>query len=206
MRNVLSYTSSKRKVDMSCGLKRIFRADTAMEARQRFDELAEQLEGKADKALECLENGLEDALSVMALPEKYRKRLRTSNMIERLNEEIRRRERVVRIFPNQPSVLRLIGAVLAEQLAQLVLGRAEGKVPHKHALSHVSTSEQVCAWGSLRNYGGGHVGHTDLTHRLPVDHKHSRDLTLNAGLRASRCPTNHVNLWTYCVKRNQPVR
>ena len=118
MRNVLSYTSSKRKVDMSCGLKRIFRADTAMEARQRFDELAEQLEGKADKALECLENGLEDALSVMALPEKYRKRLRTSNMIERLNEEIRRRERVVRIFPNQPSVLRLIGAVLAEQHEQ----------------------------------------------------------------------------------------
>ena len=51
----------------------------------------------------------------MALPEKYRKRLRTTNMQERLNEEIRRRERVIRIFPNDDSALRLIGALLAEQ-------------------------------------------------------------------------------------------
>ncbi len=72
MRNVLSYTPSKHKVEMTQGLKRIFRADSAREARQRFDELAEQLDGKANKALECLENGLEDALSVMTLPEKYR--------------------------------------------------------------------------------------------------------------------------------------
>ncbi len=118
MRNVLSYTPSKHKADMCQGLKRIFRSDTAGEARQRFDELAKQLEGKANKALECLENGLEDALTVMSLPEKYRRRLRTSNMVERLNEEIRRRERVVRIFPNQESALRLIGAVLAEQHEQ----------------------------------------------------------------------------------------
>ena len=50
----------------------------------------------------------------MALPEKYRRRLRTTNMVERLNEEVRRRERVVRIFPNSESAHRLIGAVVAE--------------------------------------------------------------------------------------------
>lgn len=114
MRNVLSYTPSKHKVALSAGLKRIFRSDTAGEARSRFNELAEQLENKAAKAMECLENGLEDALTVMMLPEKYRTRLRTSNMVERLNEEVRRRERVVRIFPNQQAALRLIGSVLAE--------------------------------------------------------------------------------------------
>ena len=54
-------------------------------------------------------------MAVMVLPEKYRKRLRTTNMQERLNEEIRRRERVIRIFPNDASALRLIGALLAEQ-------------------------------------------------------------------------------------------
>jgi transposase-like protein len=65
--------------------------------------------------LETLENGLEDALAVMSLPEKYRKRLATTNMQERLNEEIRRREKVIRIFPNEESAMRLIGAMLAEK-------------------------------------------------------------------------------------------
>ena len=51
----------------------------------------------------------------MVLPEKYRRRLATTNMQERLNEEIRLRERVIRIFPNEASATRLIGAMLAEQ-------------------------------------------------------------------------------------------
>jgi transposase-like protein len=51
----------------------------------------------------------------LVLPEKYRLRLRTTNMLERLHEEIRRRERVIRIFPNERPALRLIGALLAEQ-------------------------------------------------------------------------------------------
>lgn len=70
-----------------------------------------------------LENGLEDALAVLILPEKYRRRLRTTNMAERLNEEIRRRERVIRIFPNEDSALRLIGAMLAEQHETWSTGR-----------------------------------------------------------------------------------
>ena len=49
------------------------------------------------------------------LPEKYRRRLRTTNMQERLNEEIRRRERVIRIFPNAKLAHRLLGALLVEQ-------------------------------------------------------------------------------------------
>ena len=74
-----------------------------------------QFAKSAPKAVACLEAGFEDAMAVMALPEKYRKRLRTTNMQERLNEEIRRRERVIRIFPNDESALSLIGALLAEQ-------------------------------------------------------------------------------------------
>ncbi len=52
--------------------------------------------------------------TVLSLPEKYRRRLRTTNSLERLNEEIRRRERVIRIFPNRDSAIRLIGAMLME--------------------------------------------------------------------------------------------
>jgi transposase-like protein len=81
---------------------------------ERSDELAAQMEGKATKAIQCLENGLEDALAVMALPAKYRRRMKSTNMQERLIQEVRRRERVIRIFPNEASALRLIGALLAE--------------------------------------------------------------------------------------------
>jgi putative transposase len=69
----------------------------------------------APAAVATLERGFDDATAVLALPEPYRKRLRTTNAVERLNEEIRRRERVIRIFPNRESALRLVGALLMEQ-------------------------------------------------------------------------------------------
>ena len=62
-----------------------------------------------------LESGFDDATAVLALPAPYRKPLRTTNSLERLNQEIRRRERVIRIVPNRESAKHLIGAVLMEQ-------------------------------------------------------------------------------------------
>ena len=114
MCNVLSHTSARHKKEIGEGLKRIFNSDNAKDARQRFDELAEQMEKKAQKAIDCLERGLEDSLAVMALLSKDWKRLKSINMQERLIQEIRRRERVFRSFPNDASALRLMGALLAE--------------------------------------------------------------------------------------------
>ena len=113
-RNVLGRTPRHLRAQMALGLRRIFQADDRPAARAAFTAVAAALEGKADRALAILEEGLEDALAVLSLPEKYRVRLRTTNGMERLNEEIRRRERVIRIFPNEASALRLIGALLAE--------------------------------------------------------------------------------------------
>jgi putative transposase len=114
MRNVLSFTPARHKAAMAAGLKRVFASDDVSEARTKSVELAEQLDKRADRAIECLEQGLEDALAVYALPTKFRRRLKSTNMQERLIQEVRRRERVIRIFPNEDSVLRLIGALLAE--------------------------------------------------------------------------------------------
>jgi transposase-like protein len=114
-RNVLGRTPRHLRAQMATGLRHIFQAADLPTARTAFTALAAALEGKADRALAVLEEGLEDALTVLGLPEKYRTRLRTTNGMERLNEEIRRRERVIRIFPNEASALRLIGALLAEQ-------------------------------------------------------------------------------------------
>lgn len=69
-----------------------------------------------------LEAGFGDATAVLALPEPYRRRLRTSNGMERLNEEVRRRERVIRIFPNRESAIRLLGAVFIERHEQWSTG------------------------------------------------------------------------------------
>ena len=80
-------------------------------------------ETSAPKAMDVLENGFDDVTAVLCLPLKYRKRLRTSNSIERLNEEIRRRERVIRIFPNEGSVIRLIGALLIEHHEKWITGK-----------------------------------------------------------------------------------
>jgi transposase-like protein len=69
------------------------------------------------------EEDLEEVTAVLALPGKYRRRLRTTNMLERLIEELRRREKVIRIFPNIDSAWRLIGALLAEYHEEWSTGR-----------------------------------------------------------------------------------
>ncbi len=113
LRNVVGHVGHRDKAELAAAAANVLRGATAAEARTRLAALAQQFP-KAMKAIDCLEAGLDDALAVLALPEKYRLRLRTTNMQERLNEEVRRRERVIRIFPNEASALRLIGALLAE--------------------------------------------------------------------------------------------
>jgi len=80
-------------------------------------------EQQAPTAIATLERGFDDATAVLALPRAYRKRLRTTNGQERLNEEVRRRERVIRIFPNRQSAIRLLGALLMEQDEQWSTGK-----------------------------------------------------------------------------------
>ncbi len=65
--------------------------------------------------MEILDRGWLDIESVYALPEVLRKKLRTSNMVERLNEEVKRRDRVIRIFPNIGSILRILGSILIDE-------------------------------------------------------------------------------------------
>ena len=81
-------------------------------------------EGKKayQKAVDVLDEGFDDATQYFAEPEEYHVSLRTTNMLERMNSEIRRRERVIRIFPNEQSAFRLIGAVLMDYEETLDLG------------------------------------------------------------------------------------
>jgi transposase-like protein len=104
-------------------LDRLLEAASQEEAQTRLDDLRERLEEKAPAALKTLESGFCDAPAVLALPAKYRKRLRTTNMLERFIQEIRRREKVIRIFPNMDSAHRLVGALCAETHEEWSTGR-----------------------------------------------------------------------------------
>ena len=69
--------------------------------------------------MSCLDEGFEDAMTVMVFPESMRRELRTSNHIERLNKELKRRSNVIGVFPNQESLIRLMGSVLLERNDQV---------------------------------------------------------------------------------------
>lgn len=114
MRNILDATPKQLQGELYPRVRAILDAPDFETARLLLQQTVETYEAKAAKAISVLENGFDDATAVLLLPEKYRKRLRTTNGMERLNEEIRRRERVIRIFPNRESAIRLIGALLME--------------------------------------------------------------------------------------------
>lgn len=115
IRNILSKTPKKNTKEFRSDLKALFKITDINLARKMKEELfAKYEEDKIyQKSLEILDEGFEDAFAYLNEEEAY-SRLRTTNCLERLNGEIRRREKVIRIFPNEASAIRLIGAILMD--------------------------------------------------------------------------------------------
>ena len=114
MRNILVHVPHKEKERFANLLKGIWMTTDLAMAKQRAQELANQYREKCPKAIETLEEGLEDALTFLAFPKLDARKVSSDNMLERLNKEIRRRTRVVGIFPNPESYLRLVTVYLME--------------------------------------------------------------------------------------------
>ena len=119
MRNILAETPARFQPGLSTELRNMFTAKTMEEARVIRDGIIDDYGPVAAKAMAILDKGFEDAMTVMLLPEWLRIKLRTTNMIERLNRELKRRSDVVQVFPDPDSVLRLMGAVAMEHNDQL---------------------------------------------------------------------------------------
>ncbi len=122
-RNMLDHAPKALQPEIKEDLRRLYESVDLESARKVRDQIIEKYEAKAPKATNLLDEAFDDITAVLALPLRYRKRLRTTNGAERLNEEIRRRERVIRIFPNEASVIRLMGALLMEQDEKWQTGR-----------------------------------------------------------------------------------
>lgn len=114
-RNILDKTPNRYREGLRTELREMFTSNTIEQARNRRDEILQDYRDIAEKAMECLETGFESAMTVMIFSENTRKVLRTSNHIERLNRELKRRANVIGIFPNSESLLRLMGSVILER-------------------------------------------------------------------------------------------
>ena len=124
MRNILAYVPQKEKKSFACVLKEIWLAPTAELARKRAYDVMDTYAKRFPKAVQCLENGLEDSLIFYTFPKLDARKISSSNMIERLNREIRRRTSVVGIFPNEASYVRLVTTYLMEYAEDWSVSRA----------------------------------------------------------------------------------
>jgi len=112
-RNVWTAVPSGKMADVTAMLKAIHASEDLDAARKKAADVAAKLKAmKLGKAAEIVENGIEETLDYMAFPREQWKLLRTNNMLERVNKEIRRRTRVVGAFPDGHSALMLVGARL----------------------------------------------------------------------------------------------
>ena len=113
-RNIIDKCPKRYQSGLASELKDMFNASTIKESRALKESIYDEYIDVAPEAMSLLDSGFEDSMSIMALPSKYRTAIRTSNIIERENRELRRRERVIQIFPNKESMIRLMGAVLMD--------------------------------------------------------------------------------------------
>lgn len=124
IRNITDKAPKKYQAGLRAELQEMFNCKSTAEARKIRDRIAEEYRDVAESAITCLDEGFESSMTVMLLPIGLQKYYRTSNHIERLNKELKRRSKVIGVFPNEGSVLRLIGSVLIELHDAMLTGRA----------------------------------------------------------------------------------
>ena len=115
MRNVLAHAGKSGRRVVSAFIATAFAQDTPEAARVQWRAVADQLRSRVPKLAALLDAAEEDVLAYMTFPKEHRAKLHSTNPIERLNGEIKRRTDVVGIFPNDAAIVRLVGALLLEQ-------------------------------------------------------------------------------------------
>lgn len=114
-RNAQDHVSKKDNKDLVAqDIRDILNASSLSQAQNNLDSFIKTWQSKEPKLTSWAEENIPQGFAVFELPKKHRRHLRTSNLIERINQELKRRSRVVRIFPNEASCLRLMSALLIE--------------------------------------------------------------------------------------------
>jgi len=123
MRNVLSHVPQADKSMVAAVVRTIFEQPDQQAAQQQLRLIADNMQDRWPNAAKTLLEAEHEVLTYMSFPKKHWRRISTTNMVERLNKEVKRRTKVVEIFPDIPSLVRLVGALLVETNDEWQVGR-----------------------------------------------------------------------------------
>jgi putative transposase len=135
MRNAMAHLAPKQRPAVVAMLKTIFAQDTAEAAREQWASVAEALRERCPKLVELMDRSREEVLVYMSFPREHWGQIASTNPLERLNGEIKRRADVVGIFPNDRAVIRLVGALMLEQNDEWAVSRRYMSLESLSALS-----------------------------------------------------------------------
>ena len=124
MRNVLAHAGKSGRRVVSAFIATAFAQETPEAASAQWRAVADQIRPKVPKLATIMDDAEPDVLAYMTFPKEHRAKLHSTNPIERLNGEIKRRTEVVGIFPNDEAIVRLVGAILLEQNDEWAVQRA----------------------------------------------------------------------------------
>jgi putative transposase len=123
MRNAMAHAGKNGRRVVSAFMATAFAQNTPAAARQQWRQVADQLRPKLPKLSALMDEAETDVLAYMSFPAPHRTKLHSTNPLERLNGEIKRRADVVGIFPDDRAVIRLVGALMLEQNDEWAVSR-----------------------------------------------------------------------------------
>ena len=123
MRNALAHAGKTQRRMVSAAIGTVFVQDNAEAAKTQWRSVADQLRAKFPKLSALMDSAENDVLAFMTFPKAHWTQIYSTNPLERLNAEIKRRTRVVGIFPNDAAIVRLVGAMMLEQNDEWSLNR-----------------------------------------------------------------------------------
>ena len=136
MRNALAHAPKGQHTMVAAAIRQAFNQPDRDSAGQTWRHVADQLRSRWPKLATLMDESETDVLAYMAFPREHWKNIASTNPVERLNREIKRRSDVVGIFPNEPAIIRLVGALMLEQNDEWVVCRRYMSLESIAAISH----------------------------------------------------------------------
>ena len=123
MRNALAHVGPRQRQMVAAAIRTAFTQESQQAAREEWRAVADRLRERFRKLAELMDEAEEDVLAHMGFPKEHWQQLHSTNPLERVNGEIKRRTDVVAIFPNEKAIVRLVGALLLEQNDEWAISR-----------------------------------------------------------------------------------